>query len=213
MAWAAVALLDEVDAEFLPDCLLRMRELLEHLRRAPDPGRVRKEYSDLLKSWLGEADLLEGLLAWVDEGLPTGSAFRRSKAARLVRGLSRPPPFVVAMEGGFGMPYQEGQEKYRILADPKVEWRLPFRTDMTLWVGVRGVRGGAARGDPAARNRGKMGTHPKLRFRAGPKGEKSWPIGVNVRHFPEADRFGVMLLEAQSPNGLVYLFLNEWALK
>jgi len=225
LGYALVALLEEAGSGLVPTCYRRSRELLRHLSRVParlypNDRVLREEYTALARALLTPPrtapwDPGRALAAWVEAGYPTGAAFRSSKAAVLLERLEASPPTLrVSLRGAFEMPYDENGVKYRIVQDPKVEWSLPWPSRMVLYAGVRGLRGtAAARGDPAARNKGSMGTHEKLRWKAESAGERLFPMGINIRYRPGTDRFGFLLLRVTSPAGVDYAFLHEWELK
>jgi len=224
LGWALVALLEEARTGVVPTGYRRSRELLRHLARKParlsgDDRVLRRDYTAFVKTFLTPSRIAfwdpgRALSAWVGAGYPTGDAFRSSPAASRLRGRELPPlNHQVTLRGAFDMPYDENGVKYRIIQKPKVEWELPWPSKMALYVGLRGLRAGSVRNDPVARNKGRIGTHDKLRWDAESTGEKLFKWGINIRYRPGTDRFGFMLLAVTSPHGVDYSFFHEWELK
>ena len=224
LGWALVLVLKEGGTVVVEVAFRRARELVRHLSRTSerllaDDLVLRREFTAVAERMLTPTSIAiwdpeRAVRAWVAAGFPTGREFRASPAASALRGLEVPPGELrVSLKGAFDMPYDDHGIKYRILKEPRVKWWLPWPSEMALYVGIRGMRAGSVRFDPTARNKGRMGTHEKLRWSAKTSGDKTFKWGVNIRYKPGTDRFGFMLLAVKSPYGVDYSFFHEWELK
>jgi hypothetical protein len=219
LAWALVSLLTEARPELAPALYDRCRRLAEHLAPDKKARTVRRLFTDLAGRWLREGGatrekLRAGVTEWVAAGFPTGAAFRRTEVAKSLRGLTLPGTHSVTLIGTYGNAQTLGPDTGRLLEEPEVKWRLPFRSRMKLWLGLRGARAGSLQGNPVARNLGMLSSVPWYEWEADPSGRRiPVKLGVLVGARRGFDRYGIMLLEVRGPGGVRFLFFREWPIK
>lgn len=220
VSWAIVTLLMRSDDRILKSLHLQSRLLLDHLVQAPDAATVRREFSDIFVEQLGamgvsSSDLKDAIKLWVESGFAEGREFRQLRIKRILKIRKSPRPFGVAMSGRFGsrthLPDDQNVlHTYQPFERGIVEWRLPWQATLEVFVGVRGEPGKNPALRPSRQSDGYFYAYPPLEVaRSGRSGLES--ISLDLTR--QTTRVGFIWCAISSPNGVGYMFKQEYKLK
>jgi hypothetical protein len=131
--------------------------LVAHLASYPDELTLKREHAELVRDELAAhgapPEILErALAAWAKEGFPTGRAFRRGEAGRILAEANPPTLYRVGLSARFGRTVTgtggPGQLRQNKDVWGGAVWSLPWPTTMQAWIGVHGERGRDPGADP-----------------------------------------------------------------
>ena len=174
------------------------RRLHADARREPEEGG------------LGKETIRRALAAWVSAGFPEGKKYRECGAPKLLKKLRLPKAWTWAANGTWGA--RQGEKGsvaiYRTFRQGSVAWRLPWKSDMSIYIGLRSrptsrfMREPSSEGNLVARLVSTT-AEPTGQFRLKSK---------SFRAPSDRYRNAFILVWTVSPSGLTYSFLHQYVL-
>jgi hypothetical protein len=220
VSWALVTMMEQSNKKLVPSLLNQSRLFLNHLVTYPNTGVVKKEFTEIVLGQLRESGLpsdrlAAALTAWVKAGFPEGSAYRRTAAHKILKRAKLPKVFGMGLAGRFASRTSGTDEKgvfhiYQPFAGGTATWRFPWAARLELWIGVRGRPGTNYALRPKANRDGYFLPYPAKDVP--PKG--TCRIAARVMDLRVATtKYGFIWAGVTSPNGLGYLYRQEYKLK
>jgi hypothetical protein len=213
-------MLDRANKKLVPSLFNQSRLLLNHLAHKPGHRALLSEYTEIVfkqleASGMTPARLEKALQTWIGAGCPEGAEDRKLGAHKPLRRMKLPAAYGVGASGRFGS-RQHIEDRYGTLrhyqpfSGGNLVWRLPWQSEMSAGVGVRGKPGVNYALRPS---RSKEGYYVPYEAWEASRESKHRLTAFTMEMPRMLCKYGFIWVLVTSPRGLGYVFQKEYKLK